>query len=154
MNIHVHAWQSLRQSFPIRKSEWVAAWTMMGIALVMLLNPGLFSSAGEIYHGMMRFAPQEIWQWLMFIISVSRLVVLFINGAYWRSPHWRAVFAFLSCFVWWQIAAGLAGNLGLGMVAFAGYFMLDALNFKQALTEAGISEGLRDAEHSHARADN
>lgn len=151
MRIHVHAWQSLRQSFPIRKSEWVAGWTMFGMAMVMLLNPGLFET-GEAYDGMMRWMPQEVWQWAIFTISMVRLVVLFINGAYWRSPHWRAVAAFLSCFVWWQIAAGLAGNMGLGMVAFAGYFVLDALNFKQALVEAGISEGLRDAEQRNARA--
>lgn len=152
MNFHVHAWRSLRQSFPIRKSEWVAAWTMLGIALVMLLNPGLFGT-GDVYRGMMRFAPQEVWQWMLFLISTTRLVVLFVNGAYWRSPHWRAVTAFLSCFAWWQIAAGLAGNLGLGMVAFAGYFVLDALNFRQALMEAGVSEGLRDAELRNARAE-
>jgi hypothetical protein len=151
LNIHVHAWQSLRQSFPIRKSEWVAAWTMLCIAIMMLLHPGMFGTGGA-YLGMTRFAPQEVWQWVLFTVSLTRLVVLFINGAYWRSPHWRAGAAFLSCFVWWQIAAGLSSTLGLGMVAFAGYFVLDALNFRQALVEAGISEGLRDAELRNARA--
>ncbi len=152
MNIHVHAWQSLRHSFPIRKSEWVAAWTLLGLAAVLLVNAELFDSS-HLYNGMRRFAPQVVWQWVIFMVGTARIVVLFINGAYWRSPHWRAGTAFFSCFIWWQIAAGLAGNAGLGVIAFAGYFVLDALNFKQALMEAGVSEGLRDAEQRHAGTD-
>lgn len=139
-----NAWRSLRQTFPIRKSEWICAVVLFCCSAVLLLNTTLFEREG--YAAMARFAPQWIWQWALFAVGSVRLAVLGINGAYWRSPHWRAGLAFASCFAWWQITIGLVGNLGLGFVLAAGWIILDAFNFKQALTEAFASEALREAE--------
>src|SRR4051812_35457177 len=105
--IMLHGWQSLRQTFPVRKSEWTAAFVTFGISIVLLLNDDLFEqSAG--YDAMARVAPQWLWQWMLFAVGLGRLAVLGINGAYWRTPHLRALAAFVSCFTWWQIFAGLA----------------------------------------------
>lgn len=143
--IHVHAWHSLRQNFPIRKSEWVLASMTVGLAVLLSIRPELFES-NEDYVGMARWASQETWQWLCFFIGFGRVVGLLVNGAYWRTPHTRALFAFANAFIWYRIAIGVAESFGIGMVVFPGLVVLDLFNFKQAAVEAGVSEGLRDAE--------
>lgn len=140
-----HAWQSLRQTFPIRKSEWACAFVMFGISLVLALNPTLFEQF-KGYSGMARFAPQWAWEWALFAISSGRLAALTINGAYWRTPHFRAIFAFVACFGWWQITAGFVANFGMSFVLAGGWLVQDAFNFRQALAEAFASEALREAE--------
>ena len=143
--IVTHAWHSLRQTFPVRKSEWIPAFVLFGISVVLRFNPTLFEQFRG-YDGMGRFASQWIWQWATFAVGAGRLAALVVNGAYWRTPHFRAFFAFVSCFAWWQITAGLVENLGIAFIAFGGWFVLDAFNFRQALSEAFASEALREAE--------
>ena len=45
MNIHVHAWQSLRRTFPIRKSEWAMGFATVCFWLVFTFNTKLFDSS-------------------------------------------------------------------------------------------------------------
>lgn len=145
--IFLYPIHSLKVTWPVRKSEWVLALMTFCMAALLALQPNLFAEQ-EVYRGMASMAPQWVWQWLCFAIGGGRLVTLFVNGAYWRTPHARAAFAFFNCFVWWQIAAGVAVNAGIGMVVFPGIFVLDVFNFRQAALEAAASEGLRDAERS------
>jgi len=153
MNIHLHAWTSLKQSFPIRKSEWTLSLIgMIGLWLVFSVNSDLFASS-DAYSGLARWASQPVWAWMCFSVGVGRVVVLAINGAYWRSPHWRALFAFLSCFVWYQLAVGLAQNIGIGTVLGLAVLATDVFNFRQAFLEAAASEGLRNGDRKRLRAD-
>ena len=116
--------------------------------LVFALSDSMFED-NPGYRPLAALAPQWVWAWLCFTVGVGRLAALFVNGAYWRSPHARAAFAFLNCFLWYQLAAGLAENAGLGMVFAATFFVIDALNFKQAFIEAAASEGMKHVERSH-----
>lgn len=151
MNIHLHPWNSLKQSWPVRKSEWtLASVVTMGLWLVFTFNADLFTTQNG-YEGLARWAPQWVWAWLTFCIGVGRLVTLFINGAYWRTPHYRAGFAFISCYLWYQLAVGLAPNLGIGLVAFVGILVTDFFNFRQAFMEAAASEGLKSGERKRLR---
>lgn len=153
MNIHLHAWTSLKHSFPIRKSEWVLSFMTLVLWLVFTLNTDLFQSSPG-YAGMARWASQEFWGWMCFLIAAGRIAALIRNGAYWRSPHLRAGFAFLNCFVWYQLATGLAQNMGVGLAVFPGLLVLDAFNFRQAFMEAAASEGIRDGERGRLRVNN
>lgn len=145
MNIHLHPWTSLKASWPVRKSEWVLAFMTAGLWVVFTLNSDLFIES-HAYDRLARWAPQGVWAWMLFTVGAGRLAVLFVNGAYWRSPHWRAGLAFFNCFVWYQLTVSLAPNLGIGTVVFPGILLLDVLNFRQAFLEAAASEGLRDGE--------
>lgn len=149
MNITLHPWTSLKQTFPIRKSEWVMAFITVGLWLVFSINTELFTA--KEYAGMARWASQPVWAWLMFVVGVGRVAILGINGAYWRSPHWRAGLTFLNCFVWYQLSVGLAQNVGVGMVVFPGLLALDVFNFRQAFLEAATSEGLKNGERKRLR---
>ncbi len=145
----LHAWKSLWQSFPVRKSEWIAAFVLLGCSFILGINPDLFQTLPG-YTEMSKFGPQWVWQWGLFIFGLVRIFILGINGAYWRTPHLRALMAFLSCFIWWEIAISLLANLGLSAILAAGYFALDAMNFRQASKEIGIAEGRRSIEHADA----
>lgn len=150
MNIHLHPWASLKKTFPVRKSEWVFAFMTLGLWLVFSLNDDLFSQSPG-YNGLARLASQATWAWFFFVIGIGRVAVLFINGGWRRSPHWRAVFAFLNCLVWYRLAIGLAPNVGIGIVMMPGILILDGFNFKQAAVEAAASEGLHIGDRKRLR---
>lgn len=148
--IHVHPWASLRQTWPIRKSEWYAALTLIGVWAAFAFNTTLFEDFRG-YDRMARVASQDVWQWACFIVGFGRLTALFVNGAYWRTPHARAAFAFLSCYVWYQMALAFAGNGGVAVVFASATFLLDVFNFRQAFLEAAASQGLKDGEREQPR---
>lgn len=143
------AWKSLKLTFPIRKSEWICAAVLFGCAMVLVMNANIMSQQ-PAYAAMLRFADQSAWMWTLMTLACGRLTALGINGAWRHSPHARAFFAFLSGFAWWQIFAGLAGNAGFGLVFAAGFFVLDAFNFRQALIEAFVAEGIREVVRRNA----
>lgn len=144
MNIWLGPLTSLRTTFPIRKSEWLMAVATVAFWLLFSIRTGLFASS-QGYDGLATLAPQWVWAWFCFFVGVGRLAVLFVNGAYWRSPHARAAFAFLNCFLWYNLTVGLSVNLSLGMISFSTFFMFDVFNFRQAFSEAAASEGIHNA---------
>lgn len=148
--IYLHPWASLKQTFPIRKSEWYAAGLVLGVWAAFAFNDTLFADFRG-YDRMALFAPQYVWQWACFLVGFGRITALFVNGAYWRTPHARAAFAFLSCYLWYQMAMAFAGNGGVAVVFAAGTLVLDVFNFRQAFLEAAASQGLRDGERKRAR---
>lgn len=142
---HLSPWTSLKASFPIRKSEWSAAGLVLGMWVVLTFNRDLFLSSPG-YLRMAAYAPQNVWAWACFVVGFGRMAVLFVNGHYWRTPHWRAFAAFLSCLLWYQMALALAPTFGVGLVFALWAFVLDVLNFRQAFSEAAVSEGLKSGE--------
>lgn len=149
MNITLHSpWASLRSTFPIRKGEWLMAVAVLFCWVIFTFNDDLFASSAS-YEKLARFAPQHIWAWICFFLGAGRFAVLFINGSYWRTPHARAACAFLSCFLWFQLFAGLSPNGAFGAMWTTIFLVLDALNFRQAMSEAAISEAVGRVEREH-----
>lgn len=148
MIYYLKAWQSLKVTFPIRKSEWIMAGATTAMWLVFATNTTLF----EDFRGMQpiaRIAPQWVWSWFCFAAGVGRLTALLINGTHTHSPHARSIFAFLTCYLWYQLTLGLSDNFGIGMIFAGSFFITDMFNFKQALVEAATAEGLKNAERNH-----
>lgn len=147
MKILLHPLTSLKATFPVRKSEWVLGLATAAFWVLFTIREDLFTS-NPSYNGLLFLAPQWVWSWFCFAVGVGRLVSLFINGAYWRTPHARAFFAFLNCFLWFNLLSGLSINLSLGMIFSTTLFIIDAFNFKQAFNEAAASESIRNVERS------
>ena len=144
MRITLHALTSLKATFPIRKSEWLMAFATCAFWLLFSVRYDLFTSS-DAYNGLAALAPQWVWSWFCFFVGIGRLAVLFVNGAYWRTPHARAAFAFLNYFLWYNLTVGLSVNLSLGMISFTTFFFADVFNFRQAFSEAAASEGIHNA---------
>lgn len=136
--ITVYSWHSLRQTFEARASEWALAFMTFSLGVVSFFNVDLF--ADFRFSNLARVADQTTWAWGFLLVGGFRLSALFINGSYWRTPQIRSIFAFLTCFVWFQLALGLLYNFSFGIALLPWLFLLDAYNSVRAGREAGVAQ--------------
>lgn len=146
-----HLRRSFRETFPARASEWALSVILLNWSAVLMFNDTLFRD-GASYRFLAQVAHQETWAWLCFMAAGSRLVVLGINGAWRRSPHARAAFAFMASFFWFQITIGFiqAGTFSTGLAVYPVLLALDSYNVLRAMGEAGII----DNHHKRRATDN
>lgn len=143
--VFIYTLQSLKETFEARASEWMLAAATVSLAIVLFYNPTMFADRPAGFSGLSSLASQPIWGWGLLIVGGMRLVVLFINGGWWRTPHFRAGLAFLTCFAWFYLSVGFARNLSLGIAFFPWVFLLDAYNSVRVIREAGVAQYL----HKH-----
>jgi hypothetical protein len=131
-----HSWQSLSDTFEARASEWALAGAMLCLGLVSALNADLFTDPA--FRGLTDWASQPMWALGFLTVGILRLIVLLVNGAYWRTPQFRCLFAFISAGVWFQLLLGFAANLSFFLAFLPWIFGLDVYNAVRAGREAGI----------------
>lgn len=132
----IHAWQSLSDTFEARASEWAMSAAILCLGLVCVVNTELFLAPN--FHGLTEWLSQQTWAILFLLVGTARLTVLLINGAYWRTPQFRSIFAFISAGVWFQLLLGFAANISFALAIMPFLFLLDAYNALRAAREAGI----------------
>lgn len=131
------AFASLGETFEARASEWALASAMMLLAFMAFYNVTLFDSPS--FRVMASMADQYTWGWIFMTVGASRLAVLLINGAWWRTPAFRTLFSFMSVGVWFWLTLGLSGNFAIGFAVFPPMMALDFYNALRAARETGIS---------------
>lgn len=137
--VHNVSLSSLRETFESRASEWMLTGATLSLAAVFFVNEGMFlREAFEGLRGMN--SSRFFWGFIFAIIGLIRLTVLLVNGAYWRTPHFRAATAFLSSGIWFVLCAGFARNGSVLIALVPWIFFLDAYNTRRAAKEAGKSE--------------
>ena len=146
--ILTHIGQSLRETFPTRASEWALATILFLWAVVLMANPDLFAESRSLAP-LAQLVRQQTWAVFCLAAGGGRLLMLAINGAWKRSPHLRALGAFVSCSLWFQISIGLfqAGTFGTGLAVYPVLFFLDVYNVIRASRDAGNSDRI----HTGAR---
>lgn len=136
-----HISKSLRETFPVRASEWALAAILFNWSVILFLQPDLFDTV-DAFSSLAKLMPQMTFAGMCFLIGFGRLVSLAINGTWKRSPHLRAFSAFLTTGVWFMISVGIirsgAGATGLGV--YPVLMFLDSYNVIRAAGEAGISD--------------
>ena len=138
----VHSFRSLQETFEARASEWACATILVLLSFVFFFNDAMLYQ--QNLEGMRTILNSQLgWAAIFFLIGSTRLTVLVINGAYWRTPHFRALTAFFSVGVWFMIVAAFARNGSLVLAFSLPIFVLDAYNIKRASREAGQSEFIR-----------
>jgi hypothetical protein len=145
--ITVHAWESINETFEARASEWALACVMFSLGVVSAVNEDLFASSNA-FGVLARWATQETWALIFLSVGFVRLCVLFVNGGYWRTPHFRSALAFASCFVWFQLVLGFAPNVSFLLATMPWVFLLDAYNALRSAREAGIAQYLHMSKKS------
>lgn len=151
--IVAHSFESLKNTFEARASEWALTGVLVSMAVVFLVNDTMFY--GENFSRLREILDSRFgWAAVFSVVGLVRLAVLVINGAYWRTPHFRAATAFFSAGVWFLLFLGFVRN-GSMMAAIAPWiFLLDAYNIKRASHEAGKSEFIqRHVKNRQGRAD-
>ncbi len=135
--IIAHIRSSFVEAFFPRLAEWFAAGVLLLIGIVLMLNDGMMAaSTGRGYQLLLAIADQPTWATTMVLFAVCRLTILLINGAWRRSPHLRALSAFLSCFFWTQITLSFAPVFGFAFAMAAGWLALDMTNVMRAMRDA------------------
>jgi hypothetical protein len=140
-----HVRTNFAAAFFPRLSEWLAACVLFALGTVLAANADLMvSTDAEAYQLMRLVAPQSTWSLVLIGFSCIRLIILLVNGAWRRSPHLRALTAFLSCFVWTQIVLSFAPTFGFAFVLACGWLGMDMINIMRAMRDA------RTIDHAHA----
>lgn len=145
MVVFAHIRDSFADAFFPRLGEWWTAGLLLALGFVLTGNPDLMAtSKSNAYQLMMMIASQSTWATVMKVFAAGRLIILVINGAWRRSPHFRAIGAFLTCFFWMQITLSVASTAGFLFIFSAGVLILDFANFIRAMRDA------RTVDHAYA----
>jgi hypothetical protein len=94
----------MKKHFELRAVEWFGAGAMTSLGFFILLNPSMFSE-NPAAHGLLVYAPQHIWGLVSLVAGALRLVALFVNGMWYRTPAVRWLTTMISIFVWFCLAA-------------------------------------------------
>lgn len=138
--------QHLADAFFPRMSEWGAAGMLFALGWMLSANPDLMGGAkSNAYDLMLAMAHQDTWSKIMMGFGGIRLTILMINGYWRRSPHLRALTAFLSCFFWTQIVLSFAPTFGFVFIFACGYLAQDFATIIRAMRDA------RTVDDAHAR---
>jgi hypothetical protein len=132
---------SLRDHFKIRVTDWLLSAILFswGFALFWT-DPRVW--ALPTFTGLAGIADQRTWAIISVTLGLTRLMALFVNGAVQRSPHARAICAFLTCFIWVELSLGVtwADYTGPGIGIFPWLALADALNTIRAWRDARASD--------------
>lgn len=133
--------RSLRDTFPTRNSEWGLATMLLLWGVILDFDPTLFARSPS-FDGMARLFDQSTWAVLCFLTGVGRLAMLTVNGFWRRSPHLRAMGAFLGSGFWFQITLSFlqSETTSTGLAIYPVLFLLDAYNVLRALGDAGHTD--------------
>ena len=132
-----------------RELEWAAAIVLLGVALSLLAPGATFSR--PTFAAFQAIAPEGTWGMGLLGIATVRMLGLWINGNWHRSPIIRCGTAFAGAGAWFGLAWLLAHdgypgwNTGVG--AYAALGLLDAFAFARS----SFDQGRNDRRHAIAR---
>lgn len=130
----------LQHSFPMRITEWVVAGILTTWGVV-LSQPGDVL-INEQYEMLTRVANESTWAAICLLVGTTRLLALFINGAWRPSPHIRAAMAGLSTIFWLYVVLGIfaVGELSTGMAVYPWLLLADFYAVFRASRDARLSD--------------
>lgn len=138
--------------FRSRAVEWLAAFQMTGLGLV-LLHPGETFKLSNSYTAMEMWGSESQWALLLTLCGISGLVGLFANGSMESVTPWiRAIRALIGALVFSMIASGLLiswlvyGNPpSTGLPMYWGVVVAEMSSIYNAITDARVyRNGRRD----------
>ncbi|UYW28357.1 hypothetical protein OKC48_07530 [Methylorubrum extorquens] len=132
-----------------RELEWAGALVLLGVALSLLAPGATFSR--PTFNAFQAIAPEGTWGMGLLGIATVRMLGLWINGNWRRSPTIRCGTAFAGAAAWFGLAWLLAHdgypgwNTGVG--AYAALGLLDVFAFARS----SFDQGRNDRRHALAR---
>jgi hypothetical protein len=109
----------MKKHFELRAIEWWSAGLMFSWGFFVLLFPTTFQ-VNPACHALLEFAPQHIWGLAALMAGGLRLVALFVNGMWYRTPAVRWLTTMMSIFIWFCITAAFASSpiINMGVVLY------------------------------------
>lgn len=141
MSITVRVAKGIADHFHIRRSEWGMGVAAGGWAIVMLLQPNVFSTSRS-FSGAASMMPEFAWGIFAFLILWLRIIGLGINGTFKDkfkySPQFRLA-ASLAGFLFWSqlfisfcLSVYFDGGAGTTVVMYGVATLFEAFNIVQA----------------------
>lgn len=97
-----------RQTFRERQMEWALTTGATGWGAILVQNPQVFDR--PFYAPLARMFDAPTWGWSIFLCGLLGLTVLFINGAWKRTPVFRQIGSGVRMLAW---AGLLFGSLSV-----------------------------------------
>lgn len=145
--------RALRQHWPARKIEWLMAGLAVCWGAYIKAYPEIFyqPETSSVLGGMVAMSdwlgmsPENVWGGSAMIFGAIRMIALFINGAYVRTPIFRAIAAFGTMFIFTQVSIALyrSGVPNLGLVVYPWLVVADLLSVFRAAQDALFAENQR-----------
>lgn len=125
-----------------RSLEWFSSCVMVIWGATLML-PG-DTLAGPQFEAFGRFGlTEDFWSWMFTGIGMARLVALYINGRWPRSPHIRMIGSAFGVLTWAQVSYLLTagtflktGVANTGMGVYAALAMADLFGVYRAMFDA------------------
>ena len=153
--------RSLREHWPARKLEWLMAGFMITWGWYVLIHPGLFTApeTASLLSGLASISapftpfPALAWGGICFAVGLGRVIALFVNGAWTRTPLIRLIASFASMFIVTQIIIGLwkSGVPNTGLVVYPWFVIADLLSAYRAAVDVVHAEKLREVQKETRR---
>jgi hypothetical protein len=142
----------LKDHFPERAIEWLLGFMLMAWGYVVVMVPDMFTTNPN-FAAFKFLGPQSVWGLGSVAVGTCRLMLLFVNGAWRRSPHGRLIASFFSAFIWTQIAIGciLSPVANTGIVVYGGLTLADIYSAFRAGADAGRVDNKAKAENADTR---
>lgn len=126
----------MRQHFRERQMEWALAAMSTGWGAILMSSPQTLDR--PFYAPLRRMFDAATWGWGMFLMGLLGLVVLFINGAWRRTPFFRQVSSGGRVLTW---AALLFGCLSVewqtpAAMIYAGILAMEIMALSNATADA------------------
>lgn len=151
---------ALGRHWPARKMEWIMAGISASWGFYVLTHPELFTNpeTAVLMSGLASFVPAGwdpslVWGLGALLVGLMRGIALYINGAHIRTPVVRAVAAFLTILVFFQVSRGLwaTGVPNMGLVIYPWLVIADIISAYSAGQDAIQSEVQRQIERGTFR---
>lgn len=91
--------------FRLRALEWLSAGMLLSLGALLLIPAPVLEQPGM--SGMARITDQKDWAYICLCMASVRLVSLYVNGAWRKSPWVRLLTSLLTSLVWLQMLFGL-----------------------------------------------
>jgi len=146
--------QGIAEHFPVRVSEWIMTFPLIGWGIGLGSDPLTFEKAAS-FSELARWADESTWAIICLNIAVWRLAALVVNGTFKAqfpySPHLRGFAALVACVFWGQIVLGIliaintSGGVWTGFFAYGTFMLLDGWNMFRAWVDIGAAKASREA---------
>ncbi len=125
----------LRQHFRERQVDWALTAMATGWGAIVISSPETFNR--PFYIPLARMFQPLVWGWGMFLLGAIGLMVLFINGAWRRTPFFRQMTSAGRMLAWSGL---LFGALSVewqspGAMIYAGILAMEAMAFSNATAD-------------------
>lgn len=139
----------IKSHWQIRLTEWLMVYPAIGMGIVLLYQPDLFSTS-RAFDQIAQWADQSTWALFVLVCAMSRLVALTVNGTFAGfpySPHMRLVASFIGIAFWSQFCLGLTtaallvGSSWTGPVVYSTLCLGELLNFYRSWSDIARGKG-------------